>query len=112
MIKEMLASVRYYFLSFAQLNEVSSSELVPKDKLIGTLLTRLKPHEASKAKIKMMSVETERRLNCGTQFEYELDPNGNPKGIIYWLGCNEGSSKDWQNPDQQHLKVRSSSTER
>ncbi|GAM17293.1 hypothetical protein SAMD00019534_004680 [Acytostelium subglobosum LB1] len=111
-IVELMSQIRYIWMTYEQLLEVSNNPLVPKHILIETFMERLKKYEPHDASIEP-TVSHSRFLPRPPQsilFEYNYDFDN--KGIIYWIAT-MGLKEKWSNPHQSgRIKITSSSVDK
>eukprot|EP01133_Synstelium_polycarpum_P015822 gene15822-18802_t len=109
---ELMSQIRYIWMTYEQLIEISSNPLVPKDILIETFMERLKKYEHHDTSLEP-PVNHSRFLPRPPQsilFEYNHDFDN--KGILYWISSS-GLKDKWTNPHTaSKIKITSSSIDK
>ena len=109
LLMDLMKSVRFYYLTLEQLIQASVCPYVPHYLLVDPLLARLAALESPKISLPSKLLY-EPRLSCGIRFE--IEDVDKPKGIIYWLGTQEGTAP-WANPASKGIvTIHASSIER
>jgi len=109
-IFKLFQNVRFRWLSYEELCEVSQNQLVPRSLIIEVTMARLKDHETPEEQKQNASVplRLQPRPRFSITFSLNKDNNNFFKGIIGWIATNYGQG-EWQNPHRHgRVKVHSS----
>mmetsp|Transcript_1210 Transcript_1210/g.4347 ORF Transcript_1210/g.4347 Transcript_1210/m.4347 type:complete len:447 (+) Transcript_1210:70-1410(+) len=110
LVSAMMETVRFRWLSLAQLKAVESNPLVPKHLVIEALMARLEEKEDPSWEPDPNQKRFQPRVAFGMQFEYLDDFDKN--GILYWIAT-DGLCRAWSNPHlSQAVVVTASSVDK
>ncbi|KYQ93288.1 BTB/POZ domain-containing protein [Tieghemostelium lacteum] len=132
-VSDLMGEIRFIWMTYEQLIQISDDPLIPKEILIETFLERLKKFELQSSSTtsspttvtqhspNTLQINTSANHSSKTRylprppesilFEYTSDFDN--KGILYWIATNGNPKDTWVNPHQsQRIKVTSSSIDK